>query len=90
MDRRRARQLVSPFGACSAPLFVLTASFHREAIPPSERKQTFIPTKFDALRNVPLYANGVRERFDRCLDLYLCPRTIKKRLNVSTCCDNNS
>jgi hypothetical protein len=31
---------------------------------------------------VPAYAKFVQERFERCLDLYLCPRARKKRLNV--------
>ena len=29
---------------------------------------------FDALRRVPAYPKMVNERFERCLDLYLCPR----------------
>jgi ribosome biogenesis protein ERB1 len=28
------------------------------------------------------YRDFVRERFERCLDLYLCPRKLKKRLNI--------
>ncbi|RYG64325.1 hypothetical protein EON64_14225, partial [archaeon] len=39
------------------------------------------PRKFDSLRSVPAYSNFVRERYERCLDLYLCPRKLKKRLN---------
>lgn len=31
---------------------------------------------------VPLYSQLLQERFERCLDLYLCPRTVKKRMNV--------
>ena len=31
---------------------------------------------------MPAYAGFVKERFDRCLDLYLCPRKIKHRVNV--------
>ena len=31
---------------------------------------------------MPAYAKFVQERFERCLDLYLCPRARKKRLNV--------
>ena len=26
--------------------------------------------------------HAVRERFERCLDLYLCPRALKRRLNI--------
>lgn len=39
----------------------------------------FIPQKYDALRKVPAFKNFIRERFDRCLDLYLCPRAKSKR-----------
>ena len=28
------------------------------------------------------YDNFIKERFERCLDLYLCPRKLKKRLNI--------
>jgi ribosome biogenesis protein ERB1 len=41
-----------------------------------------VPTAYDALRRVPAYAHFVRERFERCLDLYLCPRTRVRRLKV--------
>mmetsp|Transcript_6560 Transcript_6560/g.11694 ORF Transcript_6560/g.11694 Transcript_6560/m.11694 type:complete len:744 (+) Transcript_6560:142-2373(+) len=42
----------------------------------------FIPKKFDNLRSVGAYEHSVRERFERCLDLYLCPRAMKRRLNI--------
>ena len=29
-----------------------------------------------------MYADFIKERFERCLDLYLCPRTRRKRLFV--------
>ena len=38
---------------------------------------------YDALRRVPSYAPFVLERFQRCLDLYLCPRVSKTRLNIN-------
>jgi ribosome biogenesis protein ERB1 len=41
-----------------------------------------IPKKFSNLRSVGAYEHAVRERFERCLDLYLCPRTLKRRLNI--------
>ncbi|OVA04256.1 WD40 repeat [Macleaya cordata] len=47
-----------------------------------EDRPKFIPRRFDALRKVPAYENAVKESFDRCLDLYLCPRTRKKRINI--------
>ena len=34
------------------------------------------------LMQVPAYADFIKERFERCLDLYLCPRTRRKRLFV--------
>jgi len=37
---------------------------------------------FDSLRAVPAYADFVRERFERCLDLYLCPRAKKRTPHV--------
>ena len=34
-----------------------------------------LPQSYDSLRLVPSYAAYINERFERCLDLYLCPRT---------------
>ena len=39
-----------------------------------EDRPKFVPAAFDSLRAVPAYADFVKERFERCLDLYLCPR----------------
>jgi ribosome biogenesis protein ERB1 len=39
-----------------------------------EERPAFVPTSFDCLRHVPVYASFIKERFERCLDLYLCPR----------------
>lgn len=50
---------------------------------PEDRPQNFLPQKYDALRKVPGYANFVQEKFERCLDLYLCPRQRKIRVNLS-------
>jgi len=41
-----------------------------------------IPKKFPNLRSVGAYQHSVREAFERCLDLYLCPRVLKRRLNI--------
>lgn len=49
----------------------------------SERPLNFIPKKIDSLRKVPLYENLVREHFERCLDLYMCPRMLKKKVNIT-------
>lgn len=47
-----------------------------------EKPFNFIPKKIDCLRKVPLYENLVREHFERCLDLYMCPRMTKKRVDI--------
>ena len=50
---------------------------------PSDRPYGhFIPTKYNNLRSVGAYEHSVKERFERCLDLYLCPRAMKRRLNI--------
>lgn len=53
-----------------------------EAAAPVDRPLDFIPRKFNSLRSVALYAPGVRERFERCLDLYLCPRAPGRTINT--------
>uniref|UniRef100_A0A0V0ITY1 Ribosome biogenesis protein BOP1 homolog n=1 Tax=Solanum chacoense TaxID=4108 RepID=A0A0V0ITY1_SOLCH len=47
-----------------------------------EDRPKFIPKRFTSLRNVPAYEKAVNENFGRCLDLYLCPRARKKRINI--------
>ncbi|KZV48667.1 hypothetical protein F511_10353 [Dorcoceras hygrometricum] len=47
-----------------------------------EDRPKFIPKQFKSLRGVPAYEKSVQETFDRCLDLYLCPRVRKKRINI--------
>jgi len=37
------------------------------------------PKAFPNLRSVPAYGEFVKDRFERCLDLYLCPRARKKQ-----------
>lgn len=37
---------------------------------------------YSSLRHVPGYPYAMQERFSRCLDLYLCPRAKKSRLNI--------
>ena len=49
---------------------------------PYKRRFPFIPQKFSSLRSVPSYDRFARERFVRCLDLYLCPRAKKMRLTI--------
>lgn len=53
-----------------------------EELEPSEREKNFIPAKYGALRKVPGYQESVRERFERCLDLYLAPRVRRNKLNI--------
>ncbi|KAL1195063.1 putative ribosome biogenesis protein BOP1 [Cardamine amara subsp. amara] len=38
-----------------------------------ELKRMFIPSKWEA-KSIPAYENALKESFDRCLDLYLCPK----------------
>lgn len=49
---------------------------------PHKRKLHFMPQKFTSLRAVPAYSRYLRERFLRCLDLYLCPRAKRVKLNI--------
>ncbi|KFM22612.1 Ribosome biogenesis protein BOP1-like protein [Auxenochlorella protothecoides] len=52
------------------------------AMQPEEERPAFVPTAFPSLRAVPAYAAFIKERFERCLDLYLCPRGRRKRAPV--------
>ena len=54
-----------------------------EELDESERPLNFIPMKIDSLRKVPLYESLVKEHFERRLDLYMCPRMHRKKVNVS-------
>lgn len=47
-----------------------------------EDRPKFIPRRFTSLRSVPAYENAVKDSFERCMDLYLCPRVRKKRVNI--------
>ncbi|KAM7344809.1 ribosome biogenesis protein BOP1 homolog [Cochliomyia hominivorax] len=49
---------------------------------PHKRKLHFMPQKYSSLREVPAYSRYLRERFLRCLDLYLCPRAKRVKLNI--------
>lgn len=42
----------------------------------------YVKSRFTSLRSVPAYEKAVQETFDRCLDLYLCPRVHKKRVRI--------
>ncbi|XP_073233221.1 ribosome biogenesis protein bop1-B-like [Porites lutea] len=54
-----------------------------EAMDPDDRSQNFLPKKYSSLRLVPAYNKFIQERFERCLDLYLCPRQRKMRVQVN-------
>ena len=47
-----------------------------------EDHEGFVPSTRDSLRALGAYEHAVKERFERCLDLYLCPRAFKRRLNI--------
>lgn len=47
-----------------------------------EREREYLPKDHDALRKVPGYERFVKEKFERCLDLYLAPRVRRNRLNI--------
>ncbi|KAI0515194.1 BOP1NT domain-containing protein [Xylaria bambusicola] len=53
-----------------------------EETEPEEREKSYLPQKYDSLRRTPAYDQFVKERFERCLDLYLAPRVRKNRLNI--------
>ena len=48
-----------------------------------DRVLNYVPQKIEALRKVPCYQELIREHFERCLDLYLCPRLLRKKVNVT-------
>lgn len=53
-----------------------------ELADPEDRPKV-LPQAFPNLRSVPAYARFIHERFERCLDLYLCPRVRRKRCERS-------
>ncbi|KAF6205239.1 hypothetical protein GE061_019406 [Apolygus lucorum] len=56
--------------------------WNRERKSLGNKKLHFVPQKFNSLRQVPAYKRFIRERFMRCLDLYMCPRAIKMKLTI--------
>jgi len=54
-----------------------------EEMDEEDRPLNFVPQKIDSLRKVPMYENLVREHFERCLDLYMCPRLLRKKVNIT-------
>lgn len=47
-----------------------------------DRDKDFLPTDHDSLRKVPGYDKFIKEKFERCLDLYLAPRVRRSKLNI--------
>ncbi|RMD40743.1 hypothetical protein DV735_g4393, partial [Chaetothyriales sp. CBS 134920] len=47
-----------------------------------DRDKDYLPTDHSSLRKVPGYARFVKEKFERCLDLYLAPRVRRTKLNI--------
>lgn len=66
------------------PEYLLTADDVKkwESQTDDEREEFFLPQRFPNLRSVPFYTNTVRERFERCLELYMCPRQRIRRAQV--------
>jgi len=58
-------------------------SWERATREGDKRKLPFIPQKYSSLRQVPAWSTFIRERFERCLDLYLAPRQRKMRLTIT-------
>jgi len=50
---------------------------------PEERRINFVPQKYNSLRLVPAYDQFIKEKFNRCLDMYLCPRQRKMKAQVN-------
>lgn len=50
---------------------------------PWKRKLHYVPQKYSSLRQVPAYPKFIKERFTRCMDLYLCPRARKMRVSIN-------
>jgi len=49
---------------------------------PDDRKLNYLPQDHGRLRKVPAFPTFIQERYERCMDLYLCPRKEKMRLNI--------
>ncbi|GAA5994389.1 hypothetical protein JCM11641_004623 [Rhodosporidiobolus odoratus] len=50
-----------------------------EGLDKEDKKGKVLAKRFASLRTVPAYGEFVQERFDRCLDLYLAPRMLRRR-----------
>lgn len=61
-------------------LFIAIQEEEWRAQDPEDRKLEYLPQKYSSLRACPAYSKFIKERFERCLDLYLCPRQRKMRV----------
>lgn len=52
-------------------------------LPAEERVGKVLPQHFDSLRHVPAYDRFIQERFSRCLDLYLCAREVREKIQMN-------
>jgi ribosome biogenesis protein ERB1 len=50
---------------------------------PMNRDIPYVPQKYSALRKVPAYDQIIKERFDRCLDLFIAPRVVRPKININ-------
>ncbi|KAM0684509.1 Ribosome biogenesis protein 1 [Mitosporidium daphniae] len=67
------------------PEYLATSSVKEhfeKSVASGKPSRKWIPTSYSSLRHVPGYPYAMQERFSRCLDLYLCPRAKKSRLNI--------
>eukprot|EP01022_Parablepharisma_sp_SALTPOND_P036115 TRINITY_DN976_c0_g1_i1.p1 TRINITY_DN976_c0_g1~~TRINITY_DN976_c0_g1_i1.p1 ORF type:complete len:1142 (+),score=102.52 TRINITY_DN976_c0_g1_i1:9391-12816(+) len=48
----------------------------------SERRLNYVPQQYSALRRIQPYDRLVNDAFERCIELYLCPRLIRKKVRV--------
>ncbi len=48
----------------------------------ADRRINYVPQKYPALRKVQPYADLVNDAFERCIELYLCPRILRKKLRM--------
>ncbi|KAH0602563.1 uncharacterized protein H6S33_008644 [Morchella sextelata] len=53
-----------------------------EEMDPEDRPKDYLPRAHSALRLVPGFNGFIKERFERCLDLYLAPRVRRNKLNI--------
>ncbi|KAL9577355.1 MAG: hypothetical protein Q9203_007497 [Teloschistes exilis] len=47
-----------------------------------DRDKEYLPADHSSLRKVPGYDRFIKEKFERCLDLYLAPRVRRSKLNI--------